>query len=142
VQEIGIVKHIDGIFAKVIIGRKNSCCESCEKESCDIPENGIETEAINAVGASIGQKVKIVMRSHTYIKGALVVYALPVFALIAGAIFGKIYFPVFFKNTDSDLMAAGGGFLALLLSLVLVKFLAGRIEGKTENKSVIEEIIN
>ena len=59
-EETGIVKSIDGVIAKVLVSRKSSCCESCEKDSCDIPENGIETEAINTAGAKVGQKVKIV----------------------------------------------------------------------------------
>ena len=67
-EETGIVKSIDGINARVLVSRKNSYCESCEKDSCDFPENGIETEALNEAGAAVGQKVKVVMKSYTFIR--------------------------------------------------------------------------
>jgi len=141
-NEIGIVKSIDGVFAKVIVGRKNSCCEPCEKDTCDIPENGAETEALNVAKAAVGQKVKIVMKPHTYLKGALILYVLPIFALFLGAILGKIYLPAFINGIDSDLLSALGGFLVFLASLVLVKFLSSGMARKTEHKSFIEEILD
>lgn len=139
-EETGIVKSIDGVIAKVLVSRKSSCCESCEKDSCDIPENGIETEAINTAGAKVGQKVKVVMKSYTYLKGTLFIYGLPVFALITGAILGKIYLPVFINRPDSELLSAVGGFAAFLVSLLLVKLLMNDMNKRTEHKSVIEKI--
>jgi sigma-E factor negative regulatory protein RseC len=139
--EIGIVKSIDGTIAKVVVARKSSCCESCEKEICDIPENGVETEAVNTAGAKVGQKVKVVMKSYTYVKGAMIIYVLPVVALIAGAILGKMYLPSFWGGVDSDLLAALAGFLTLFTSLILVKIISSRMDKKTENKSVIESVV-
>jgi sigma-E factor negative regulatory protein RseC len=140
-HEIGIVKSIDGVKAIVKVSKKSSCCESCEKEICDISEDGIETEAINEAGASIGQKVKLVMKSYTFVKGALVIYILPIIALIAGAILGNLYLPGYFSETDSDLLAALGSFLLFFASLILVKLIVSRMEKKTEYKSVIESIM-
>ncbi len=140
-EEIGVVKSIDGITAKVVVSRKGSCCENCGKDVCDIPESGVETEAINAAGASVGQKVRIVMKSYTYFKGAMLIYVLPVFALILGAVLGKIYLPGYFHKTDSDLLAALGGFLMFFASLVLVKILSSGMNRKTEYKPVIESIV-
>ncbi len=140
-EEIGVVKSIDGITAKVVVSRKASCCESCEKDVCDVPESGIETEAINAAGASVGQKVKIVMKSYSYFKGAMLIYVLPVFALIIGAVLGKLYLPAYFPETDSDLLAAAGGFLLFFVSLVPAKVLSSGMNKKTEYKPVIESIV-
>jgi len=140
-QETGIVKSIDGMNARVLIKRGSSPCDHCTEESCTIPEDGIETDAINVAGAKVGQKVKIAMRSYTYYKGAILIYVLPVFALIAGAILGKIYFPIYFYGTDSDLLSAVGGFLMFLSSLLLVKLIVKRMETNTESKSIIESVL-
>lgn len=140
-QEIGVIKSVDGVLARVLIGRKSSCCDSCEKDTCDIPEDGVETEAINEAGAAVGQKVKVVMKPLTYFKGALIIYVLPIFALIAGAILGKMYLPSFIGGIDSDLLAALGGSFSFLVSMVLVKILSDMLDRKTENKSVIKEIL-
>jgi sigma-E factor negative regulatory protein RseC len=141
-EETGIVKSVDGINARVLVSRKNSCCESCEKDSCDIPENGIETEALNAAGAGVGQKVKVVMKTYTYIKGTLLFYAFPVMALFAGAISGKVYLPFYINSFDSELLSAIGGFFAFITSLLVVKLIMSGMNKKTQYKSVIEEIIS
>jgi sigma-E factor negative regulatory protein RseC len=140
-HEMGIVKSVNGATAIVKVSKKTSCCESCEKDICDISEDGIETEAINEAGAKTGQKVKLVMKSYTFVKGAIVIYIIPVSALIAGAILGNLYLPGHFSETDPDLLAVLGGFLLFFASLVLVKLIVSRMEKKTEYKSVIESIM-
>lgn len=141
-QETGIVRSINGIHATVIISRKNSCCESCEKDTCYLPENGNETEAVNAAAAAVGQTVMVVMKSYTYIKGTLLIYAFPVISLFAGAILGKVYLPAYTNRLDSELLSAIGGFFAFIASLLVVKLIVSRMNRKTEHKSVIEEIIS
>jgi sigma-E factor negative regulatory protein RseC len=140
-EEIGIVKSIDGPVAKVVLSRRNSCCDSCEKVSCDIPEEGIETEAINQAGARVGQRVKVVMRPYTFIKGALILYVFPILALFIGAFLGKVHLSRIFEKTDSELLAAIGAIIAFLASLLIVKLLSGRMSKKTEYRSVIESIV-
>lgn len=140
-EEIGVVESVDGAVAKVLIGRKRGCCELYDKGACDIPADGIVTEAVNLARAKAGQKVKITMKSYTYIKGAFILYVLPVSALFLGAILGKVYLPGFVNGVDSELLAALGGFLAFLASLILVKALSVRMDRRTENKSVIVKIL-
>ncbi|GBE05879.1 MAG TPA: hypothetical protein ENH31_07500 [Nitrospirae bacterium] len=140
-EEIGVVKSIDGVNARVIMGKKSGCCDHCEKETCDITYNGVEIEAINAARAKVGQKVKIVMKPSTYLKGALLLYVLPLFALFAGAFIGKSYLPVYINGVDSELLAAFGGLLAFFTSLIFIKISSGRMNRKTENQSIIEEIL-
>lgn len=106
-----------------------------------MPEGGVETEAINAAGAQVGQKVKVVMKSFTYIKGAVLIYILPIAALIGGAIAGKIYLPDILGWADTDLAAALTGFVAFFASFVLVKVLSSRMDRKLEYQSVIESIV-
>lgn len=140
-QEVGIVQSIDGATARVMISREESPCENCTQDACTIPEKGIETEAINVAGAKVGQKVKVIMKANTYFKGALLIYVLPVVALIGGAILGKIYLPAYINVKDTDLLAALGGFLAFIVSLLVVKVLISKINKKTEYQSVIESIM-
>ena len=59
--ETGIVTSLDGMNARVLISREAGPCSHCTEEACTVPEKGIETDAINAVGAKVGQKVNIVM---------------------------------------------------------------------------------
>jgi sigma-E factor negative regulatory protein RseC len=139
-HEIGFVKSREGTMAKVVIARKKSLCENCEKPACEIPEDGIETEALNKAGAVVGQKVRVVMKVYTFYKGALILYVLPVFALIAGAILGKMYLSGYFNKIDSDLLAAIAGFFSMFLSFFVFKLVSPYMNKKTSYKSVIESI--
>ncbi len=140
-QEIGIITSIEGSTAKVMISREESPCENCTQDTCTIPEKGIETEALNVAGAKVGQKVKVIMTSYTYYKSAVLIYVLPIVALIGGAILGKIYLPSYITVKDTDSLAALGGFFAFIISLLVVKVLLNKINKKTEHQSVIESIV-
>ncbi len=140
-ESVGVVKSTNGHMAKVLVEMQGGCCDKCEKQTCDIVEKGVETEAVNTARAVAGQKVKVVMTSHTYVKGALILYVFPVVALILGAIIGQIYLPSFMSSADPDLLAAFGGFVFLSVSLVIVKIVSSIMRKKTEYKSVIQSII-
>jgi sigma-E factor negative regulatory protein RseC len=124
-----------------MISREESPCENCTQDTCTIPEKGIETEALNVAGAKVGQKVKVIMTSYTYYKSAVLIYVLPIVALIGGAILGKIYLPSYITVKDTDSLAALGGFFAFIVSLLVVKVLLNKINKKTEHQSVIESIV-
>ncbi|HET6513840.1 MAG TPA: SoxR reducing system RseC family protein [Thermodesulfovibrionales bacterium] len=138
-DEIGIIKEINGIFATVSVARK-SACNDCQAD-CKLAEEEALIEAVNAAKATTGQKVRVVMKPYTYLKGSLLVYGLPALSLILGAVFGKEYMSSFLKNTDPDILSAIFGFGAFILSFVFVKLWSRRIEKKTEYKPVVEEIL-
>ena len=140
-HEVGIVTGIEGSTAKVMITREGSPCENCTQDTCPIPENGIETEAINIAGAKAGQKVKVAMTSYTYYKGALLIYVLPVVALIGGAILGTMYLPAYIHVNNPDVLAVSGGFSAFIVSLLVVKKILSQLNKKTAYQSVIESIV-
>lgn len=140
-EEIGYVTAVNGSYATVSIGRKSGCCDSCEKSSCDIPEDGITTDALNTAGAKTGQRVKIEMRSHTYIKGVLILYIIPVLSLFIGLVLGNTYLPEIFRNSDEELLSALGGLFALSASLIIVKLLSSQMEKNTLHRPEISEVL-
>ncbi len=138
-DEIGIVKAVNGIIAVVSVQRK-SACDQC-RAGCKLTESGVEIEAVNTVRAVIGQKVKVVMKPYSYLKGTLLVYGVPTLALIIGAVIGKEFLSGFFREADPDILSAISGFGAFLLSFLLIKIWSGKAEKKMEYKPVIEEIL-
>lgn len=138
-DEIGVVKEIKGAFAIVSVARK-SACSDC-KAGCRLTESGAEIEAVNTIHAGVGQKVRVVMKPYTYLKGSLLVYGLPALALVLGAMVGKEFLSGLFKNTDPDILSAISGFGAFILSFLVIKGWSARIEKKIEYKPVAEEIL-
>ena len=141
IEEIGIVTKTDGIMAKVAVQKKGTC-EGCGvKGVCETQGGGAEIEAINTIHAKVGQTVKVSIKPQVYLKGTMMVYGIPLIALIAGAIFGKNMGEKYFSGTSSDMIAAIAGFGSLILSFLFIKIWANSFETKTEYKPVIEEII-
>lgn len=140
-EEIGIVISTEGPMAKVLV-KKQGICEQCRMGTCILKDDGAEINALNSVNAIEGQQVKVVMRTYSYIKGSLIVYGIPVVALIAGAVLGKEFFAPKVPGFDPDLMSAAVGFGALFVSFVIVKIWSARAEHNVEYKPVIEEILS
>jgi sigma-E factor negative regulatory protein RseC len=138
-DEVGVVKVLKGDVAIVSVSRK-SACEQC-KAGCSLTESEAEIEAINEAGAEIGQKVRVLMSPHSYLKGTLLVYGVPSVALIVGAVIGKEFLSLLFEKADPDILSAIAGFGAFIISFGLVKAWSGRVEKKIEYKPVVKEII-
>jgi sigma-E factor negative regulatory protein RseC len=141
VEEIGTVKSVQGVTAMVQVPKK-SACEGCTMGTCNPEDQGMEIEAFNEVGAKVGQRVKVTVRSYAYMKGTMLVYGLPAVMLVAGAIFGKEFMSRVLPGRDPDILSAIFGFAAFILSFFIVKIWTSRASTKTDSRPVIEEILN
>jgi sigma-E factor negative regulatory protein RseC len=141
IDEIGVVTKVDGATAKVIV-QKRGACEGCSVRGvCEPSEDGMEIEALNPLQAREGQKVKISIKPQVYLKGAIFVYGIPLMAFIAGVIAGKNIGRTYFKDMNSDIISAISGFTALAVSFLFIKAWSKKAGTKTDDKPVIEEII-
>src|SRR3989304_2983302 len=140
-EEIGIVKSVEGVTAKVTVAKK-SVCDKCTAGTCLITGEGAEIAALNTAGAEAGQKVRVALKPFSYIKGSIIVYGVPALSLVVGAVLGKEVFSKYMPGTDPELVSAIFGFGALAVSFGLVKLWSMAAEKRVEYKPVIEEILN
>lgn len=140
IEEIGIVKSIDGIMAIVDVPRKSSC-EGCTAGICKPEEQSMEIQAFNQAGARQGQKVRVVIKSFAYVKSSMLVYGLPALSLVIGAVFGKEVVSRFFAGADPDILSAVCGLSAFVLTFIIIRIWTGKAEKRVESKPVIEEIL-
>jgi len=101
----------------------------------------MEIEALNKAGAAVGQKVKVMVHTYTYMKGSMLIYGVPALFLVIGAVFGKEFMPQYFPSAETDTLSAIFGFSFLLISFILVKIMANRMGSRTESRPVIEDIL-
>ena len=140
-EETGIVTKVEGNMARVLV-QKKSACDGCSVEgACKSTPEGMEIEALNAVHAKVGQRVKIMMTTGEYLKGTMIVYGIPLIIFIAGAILGKNIGEKYFTDMNSDMIAAVTGFVSLVLSLAGARLWSRKMESRAEYKPVIEEIM-
>ena len=101
----------------------------------------MEIEALNKAGAVAGQTVKVMVHTHAYMKGSMVIYGFPALMLVIGAVIGKEVMPRFFPLLDTDSLSAIFGFSFLIASFILVKIWSGTQTRNISSTPVIEEII-
>ncbi|RMG72442.1 MAG: hypothetical protein D6710_04795 [Nitrospirae bacterium] len=138
-EEIGVVKSVEGMIAKVVVERK-SICDKCTEGKCLLTDGGAIIEAFNQVKAKEGQRVRVVFRPYSYLKGSVLIYGIPALMLIVGAIIGREVLSRFIEM-DADLLSAIGGFSLLIITFIIVRIITARVEKNIEYKPVIEEII-
>lgn len=140
IEEEGMVVEADGDVAKVAVLKK-SACESCAAAGVCHPGDQEYLEASNPLGAKKGQKVKIVLAPQIYLKASLVLYGLPVTALITGAIIAKNIAMRHGAEQASDLWAFAGGMVCMFVSFVFVRLYNKKVERTKEYQPVIVEIL-
>lgn len=136
-QQEGIVIEVVGdVLARVKTSRHNDCenCGACPGNSA------LVLEARNDVGAQPGQRVAIEIREVNMLKAAFIVYILPLILVFAGAVAGGVlggnlgYSPLGFQ--------VGGGTIALILSLLYIKFFDSAASSDVKMQPVITRILS
>lgn len=144
IEETGVVASTEGDVAKVFVQRRGECEKCAATAICEpsLQQGMMEIEALNPLHAKVGQTVKVCIKPGVYLKGSMIVYGLPLVALIGGAILGKNIGEIYFKKINSDLVAAILGFALLIIAFIIIKLWSKKTETKAEYKPIIEEIIN
>lgn len=119
-REIGRVTEISDTKVKVVITRHSSC-ESCG--ACGIgakPE--MDFILNNDIGAQVGDRVVIELRSKALLRAAFLVYAIPLAALIVGFLLGqRIGASGGMAPAQAELTGIGSGLLFMILAFLVLR---------------------
>jgi sigma-E factor negative regulatory protein RseC len=97
-------------------------------------------EAVNAVGAKVGDKVIISTATSSYLKMTFLLYMVPVLALLIGAAVGIVLAPL--TGWDESLAAALAGLVALVPVILFVKYQANRMAVRSAYRPKISRILH
>ena len=112
--EEGIVTAIEGSYALVRVVRKTSCTHCPSAVSCHIEaDQTMIVKAKNSASAKIGQRVQLFIAPASILAASCLLYLVPLFGLVAGAIAGKILLTQLFPIIAPDILAAGSGFFTM-----------------------------
>ena len=139
--EVGIVIRVDGDTAWVTT-TKTSACEGCAaKSSCTVLGGGkeMEVEAVNNVGARVGQKVILYFQTSPLLKATFLLYVLPILFLILGAFIGDQAAPRF--NVGSSTCSVIVGFLFFGISIKFVKSKGNKLAKKDAYRPKVIRIL-
>lgn len=121
----GIILETREGRALVSTARRGVCAECSEKASCSF-ENALgkteaeQVEVFNPVNAGIGQFVEFDLPGRTELKLSVLIWAVPVAGLIAGAVLGHGFHEVFSAEPDpATFIGAVAGLFASLAPVIV-----------------------
>ena len=114
-EEEGEVIALEGKQAKVRI-KCSSACDSCSShKTCGLLGEGeMVLTALNSVGASKGERVRISLRVEGEVKASFILYIVPLAGLIAGALLG------YHTQALGDKEISGAVFSLLFVALTFI----------------------
>ena len=116
ISETGSIVELKGKHVAVVLCQKSSFCSHCASmESCQVGDDNrsMLVEAHNAIGAQVGDKVRVVTSSKSFLQSSFLLYIVPLIALIVGGIIGQLLGERMELGIDPNLLSAifGSAFL-------------------------------
>ena len=137
ITENGVVTKIGTKTAWVKTVRR-SACEGCgSKESCEAAKTG-QVEALNMVGAGVGDAVTVGFESGSLIKISMLLYIFPVLCMICGAALGTYLGPDY--GMDESAGAAIFAFGFFFISFVCIRLTGNMISGNARYQAKIIKV--
>lgn len=141
VTEQGIIEEESGQKALVRI-KKSSACATCESRgNCEVASGkSMVVEVANDLGGGEGDHVELSVPSGAFLKLSLLVYVLPVVALIAGAFAGGMCAP--FLHMPPTLASVIGGFLVMGVTFYALKRFDRSLRARSEFRPRMTRILH
>lgn len=124
ITENGIVTRTDTAMAWVQSVRGASC-EGCSTRGLCEASKECEVEAINSLGAKVGDTVVVGYRPGSLIKISMLLYLFPVISMIFGAVFGTRIAPNY--GMDESALSAFFAFLCFFISFLCIRLAGNRL---------------
>lgn len=118
---VGQIVEAHGDTVLVRFKRTKACgeCKMCASFGSD--EAIVEVE--NRLNARVGDKVELALHSVSMLKASLIIYGIPLLALLCGVLIGIQF---------SDLLGAALGVAAAILSLLIIHFFEPQFKRRRE----------
>lgn len=139
-QQGYIVGIVDKKTAKLKMQR-HSACASCGKCATTSEKKDIVVEVDNAIGAQVGDKVKVNMETVNVLKAAAIVYTVPLIALLIGTIATYFMLNLSKINVDVEVVSGSVGIGLMLLSFVVLKLNDSKFRESREYIPVVTEVL-
>jgi len=125
IEEQGQVVEVHSGRALVQTVRSGACEQCGARHACGCTGGGREARvwADDAVGVQPGDRVVIAVPEGTVLRASVLVYLIPVLALVLGAIAGNALAPTL--GWSADLGAAGVGISCMILAFLASRYLGG-----------------
>lgn len=143
IEESARVVALDGDFAWVETERKSACGTCAANKGCGtaalakvMGNRRTRVRALNQLGVAVGDEVLIGLEERALVRGSLAVYAVPLLALLAAALFGQ-YMAGRLGLADVEASTILAGLAGLAGGLVWLRGFGHRIQHDRRYQPVI-----
>ncbi len=131
IEEHAVVVAVKDDVAMLEVIRKNPCGLCGKTRGCGISLWGklfnhkSTFKAGNQIGAMVGDNVIVGIEEHAMLKNSMLIYGIPLAALLLGALFGMALLPADASAVSKDIYALVGAAAGLALGLLWLRGRAG-----------------
>lgn len=140
--EKGIITEIKAGIALVKTQKADACNACSSKDQCHAGGGSakeMEVEALNHVGAVVGDRVVIACATGSLLKLSFLLHIFPIICLTGGAVLG--HQSALALGLDSNLLSVIFGFGGLILSFFFIRFKGKKMAQKDQYKPTILRVI-
>jgi sigma-E factor negative regulatory protein RseC len=141
IEEYGVVVTLKSEQVAVVTCVKTSACKNCASAKlCSLGRDDGKrlVEAHNKLGAKEGDRVKIATTERAFYKSSFLVYILPLFFLIIGAVLGQWLGNNLLESVDPNISAFVLGILFLAGTFVGICYLNQYLPKEEYMPTVVE----
>lgn len=109
IVEYGIIVERKSAEIASVLCRKQSACQHCPSSAaCQTGDDdrSMRVEAFNTIGAEVGDRVQVETSTRHFLQSSFILYIIPVFGLIVGALAGQLIGENFDIGLDPTLLSA------------------------------------
>ena len=138
--ERGIVEKVEPGWAWVKT-KRSSACDSCGSRHHCLTQGGDQmlVKAQNSVQAKKGDEVELYLSTKTKLKGTAIVYLLPVFGILAGALSANPLSEALGLNPSLGMVFFT--MTGLIASVFLMRYLANRMAANQALTPLVKRVI-
>lgn len=138
--EQGTIEQTESNRAQVRIERSASCSQCESRGACQtVGSKSMVIDVSNSLHAKVGDRVEIGVPTHSFLKLTLLVYLLPVIALIIGAFLGEAWGHSL--GLESSLAAVLVGGLTMGLTFTILRRFDRSAREKKDYQPIMTRII-
>lgn len=139
--EEGIIIAVGPATTRIKTTRSGACNSCASRGSCHTAGGGndMEVEAVNTVGAKVGDRVVINFDSASLLKISFLLYIFPILCMLAGAVSGQQLAPAF--GLDPMLFSVILGIAFFILAFFFIRFKGNRMSKKDAYRPKVTRIL-
>lgn len=121
--------------------RANEACDGCEACGHGTNDSEQHLEALNSVGADVGDTVEFDMEISSLLSAAFIAYTIPLLTMVGGIYLSLILFRSWGMEGLSELFATLVGFVTLFLTYVIIRKWDPKMRESKRFSAVITRIV-